>query len=370
MRLALSKVAETLVLALVLILVLIMDVRAEPAGFDFPKVIPDPNPLQILGPAGERFTFTKTCATTGGRYVMADALIPPGAGPLPHIHHYTDEWFYFPDGGLTLEMGSNIYPNINKVPGVNLPKEQLHLAKADPGSLFYGPKYHVHGFINPGQKPRRLIFVWTPDDGITEYFKEVGQPMPDPSNPPAINPKSKALFISQAPKYGINQSAYFNQYIDAIDHNFPKMDNHVDELLALLAPDVEGAQPKAVEVKNATLNLHRNCQPINLVEEPVSPKVITGKFTAKPERKEELIQLAQSLFEPSRAEPGCASYNFYEDPTSENSFLFLEEWTSQKAIDQHFQTAHFKRFMEKFPDMIVGTPSIKIYEIGEVKEVT
>lgn len=95
--------------------------------------------------------------------------------------------------------------------------------------------------------------------------------------------------------------------------------------------------------------------------------LITGQFTAKPERREELIQLAQSLFEPSRAEKGCISYNFYEETIGENCFLFFEEWVSQEAIDEHLKTLHFKKFLQLFPQLVVKQPSIKIYEIKEVR---
>lgn len=95
--------------------------------------------------------------------------------------------------------------------------------------------------------------------------------------------------------------------------------------------------------------------------------VIAGKFKVKPERIKDLIALSTGMFGPSRAESGCISYNFYEDKGSEHSFLFFEEWESQEAIDRHFSTPHFKNFMEKFPDMILGQPSIKIYEVKDVK---
>ncbi|HEY6364728.1 MAG TPA: putative quinol monooxygenase [Candidatus Binatia bacterium] len=95
--------------------------------------------------------------------------------------------------------------------------------------------------------------------------------------------------------------------------------------------------------------------------------VIAGTFTAKPERKMDVIKLAMSMFDPSRAEAGCISYNFYEDQGNKDAFLFFEEWKDQQAIDQHFATPHFARFMDQFPDMIVGKPTIKIFEIKETK---
>lgn len=84
---------------------------AKAESFKFPDVKPDPNPLRILTPAKEQFTFIKTGATTCHQYTMVEAIIPPGAGPLPHIHHFTDEWFYFPEGGITLGMSMEASPD-------------------------------------------------------------------------------------------------------------------------------------------------------------------------------------------------------------------------------------------------------------------
>lgn len=96
--------------------------------------------------------------------------------------------------------------------------------------------------------------------------------------------------------------------------------------------------------------------------------VISGKFAAKPDRREELIQLAIGMFDRSRAEPGCISYNFYEDAANSNNFLFFEEWKMQEDIDKHFQTEHFKKFMEKFPDLIIGEAKIRIYQVDSFRE--
>jgi hypothetical protein len=217
--------------------------------FAFPKVIPDSDPLRILGPAGEYFTFVKTGKSTCGKYVMAEATVPSGEGPMPHIHHYTNEWFYFPDGGITIMHSDKTFPDLNVVPGQDLPKVRFHLEQTTPGSLYYGERYYVHGFVNTSDSTKRLVFIWTPDDpkvGITSYFKAVGQPLPDPDNPPPINPKNRDLFASEAPKFGINQSTSFWQYIDSVDYQFPKMDRHIEEMLTLLAPDTEGGSGSSV----------------------------------------------------------------------------------------------------------------------------
>lgn len=216
---------------------------ANATNLPFPDIEPDPNPLQIQGPAGELFTFIKTSATTNGRYTLAEALVPPGAGPLPHIHRKENEWFYFPDGNVQLQMGDSFYPE-GSIPGTNAPRDTLHTITTTPGSLFYGPKNMIHGFTNQGETTSRIVLLWTPG-GIEEYFKTVGQIVTEPSNPPDVNPDNKTLFVSEAPRFNINQSAYFDQYIGSVDNNFPVTDNRYNELLALVAPELRRAVPES-----------------------------------------------------------------------------------------------------------------------------
>lgn len=206
----------------------------------FPNYQPDPKPMIIQGPAGEIFTFTKTAATTCGKYTIADSVIPPGAGPMPHIHHWTDEWFYFPDGGITIYMSEKTYPDVKQVPGHELPKGVVHRYRTQPGDLIYGPRYYIHGFNNMAKNNRRLIFVWQPDK-ISDYFKEVGQLVTDPKKPPKIDDRNKVLFVTQGPKYGINQSSSWGEYVDGEgDYSMKPGDNHAKELDALLANDIKG----------------------------------------------------------------------------------------------------------------------------------
>lgn len=96
--------------------------------------------------------------------------------------------------------------------------------------------------------------------------------------------------------------------------------------------------------------------------------VLAAKFVGKPERRGEIIRLAAKVAAPSREEPGCISYNFYEQQPANNEFLFFEEWADQAAVDFHFQTPHFKEFMKEFPELIQGPAKLRTYEVGEVRE--
>jgi mannose-6-phosphate isomerase-like protein (cupin superfamily) len=212
---------------------------AEPAApFVMPDVKEDPNPVIIQGPAGEIFRFVRTGASTCGRYLMAKAMVPSGAGPLPHIHHWTDEFFVFPEGKFTLYMGTQLFPSLTLEPGRNAPKDHVSLVPTKPGDVFYGPRFYIHGLINHDQKPRELVFIWmpdTPENSILNYFKAVGQVLESPDNPPPIDPIAKIRFVTEAPRYGINQSSDFFQYVATTDiDGRPAEPNRNQQLLDML----------------------------------------------------------------------------------------------------------------------------------------
>ncbi|UAJ73997.1 antibiotic biosynthesis monooxygenase [Synechocystis sp. PCC 7339] len=92
--------------------------------------------------------------------------------------------------------------------------------------------------------------------------------------------------------------------------------------------------------------------------------IVAGNIKVRPEKRQEFIALSQTFIEPSRSEPGCISYSFYEDETEDNKFLFFEVWRNRAALDYHFQTPYFHEFVEKSPDLLVKAAEIKVYKIA------
>jgi quinol monooxygenase YgiN len=90
--------------------------------------------------------------------------------------------------------------------------------------------------------------------------------------------------------------------------------------------------------------------------------VLTGRFTAQPDSLAAVLELCHSMYPGSRSEAGCLSYNLWTDSSNGTNFMFFEEWKDRAALETHFQTPHFTRFMSLFPSMIEGEPVIRIYE--------
>ncbi len=181
-------------------------------SFTFPNVKRDPYPVLVQGPAGELFNFTQIANSNGNTFDLAYVIIPPKAGPPPHIHHWEDEWFYFPEGGLVIFGSTEMYPNASLIPdGVELPKTVMHRYTTKPGDLIYGPRFYAHGYTNEDNVSHPVINVFVPG-GISNYFFHVGQILTTTDNLPTITDTNKMLFVSEAPNYGINMSSNMNQY--------------------------------------------------------------------------------------------------------------------------------------------------------------
>ena len=212
--------------------------QAQTVGIPFPEYTPSPDPELIIGPPGEQFTFTRTGRNTGNAYTIAEALVPPGSGPLPHFHEDYDEWFYFPSGGITLFLDpAHTYSDLSKIPNRNAPGADIQLIETKPESLYYVPRGHVHGFYNSSDEPVKMVFVWAPER-ITQYFRDTGEAVTSFPSDFKVDASRLEPFVKDAPRYGINQSQYFMQYLHSVgpaSQSTLASNDHLDELKKLLA---------------------------------------------------------------------------------------------------------------------------------------
>lgn len=81
------------------------------------------------------------------------------------------------------------------------------------------------------------------------------------------------------------------------------------------------------------------------VEGKLLVRVVRNKV--KPEKREEFLETVSALVEPTRAEPGCISYEFYIDRSDENRVFFFEEWEDQAALEFHHNQPYTKAYLEK-----------------------
>jgi quinol monooxygenase YgiN len=79
---------------------------------------------------------------------------------------------------------------------------------------------------------------------------------------------------------------------------------------------------------------------------------VVARLRARPGQETELRHQLQRLVTPTRAEPGCISYELSESKTEPGHFLFYEVWKSDADLDEHFQTAHMKAIGKMLPQLL------------------
>jgi mannose-6-phosphate isomerase-like protein (cupin superfamily) len=115
--------------------------------------------------AGDVYTLKATAQTTNGAFGFIDASVPPGGGPIAHVHNRSDEAFYIVSGELEFLDGDHTYT-------------------AKSGDFIYVPRGVRHRFKNMGLHTAKLLFMYTPG-GPEALFTEAGdEPNPGVPVPP------------------------------------------------------------------------------------------------------------------------------------------------------------------------------------------
>jgi quinol monooxygenase YgiN len=96
--------------------------------------------------------------------------------------------------------------------------------------------------------------------------------------------------------------------------------------------------------------------------------VVVGRVRTDGEKRTALVEVGQAVAAASRTEAGCISYRLYEDIELENEFVFVEEWESREALQQHFETAHVAAFMRAIHATIVAPPDVKFHTIASTMD--
>lgn len=112
----------------------------------------------------------------------------------------------------------------------------------------------------------------------------------------------------------------------------------------------------------------RNAEgPANLKQAPVEEygMMIIAKLKVKPEKVKAFTEAAKEMIEKSNKEEGCKSYQLYQDPYNNTSFVFVEEYKNQAAVDAHFASDYFKAFGPKIGDLVAEPSKIKIVTVAK-----
>ena len=117
------------------------------------KVVRPGDPVTTTRGAGDEYRYLATGHDTSGSYFMMEAVVPPDAGPPPHVQTREDEGFFVVQGTLTFWVDG----------------EEV---EAGPGTFLNVPRGAVHNFKNRTEETARMLILFAPA-GIEKMFSEM-----------------------------------------------------------------------------------------------------------------------------------------------------------------------------------------------------
>ncbi len=93
----------------------------------------------------------------------------------------------------------------------------------------------------------------------------------------------------------------------------------------------------------------------------ITKKVV---FVAKDECIEELKALLGTMVQASRVEDGCLLYNIYQLEDKPTTFVVVEAWEDEKALDGHKNSAHYLHYKSNYEPYTADKYSDNLISLG------
>ena len=74
--------------------------------------------------------------------------------------------------------------------------------------------------------------------------------------------------------------------------------------------------------------------------------------------RDRVRELALQFVEPARAEIGCLYYQLHQKRDDPNTFLIIDGWVNQAAVDAHAGNAHVADVMRELAPLLTFGPSL------------
>ncbi|MCI2948757.1 antibiotic biosynthesis monooxygenase [Staphylococcus caledonicus] len=90
--------------------------------------------------------------------------------------------------------------------------------------------------------------------------------------------------------------------------------------------------------------------------------IINAKLKVNEDHREDYLELMKGLVDNARQEEGNTFYSHYEDVSERNTFVVVENYKDQEAVEAHNHSEHFKVFSENIGKHITEKPEIDVAE--------
>ena len=95
--------------------------------------------------------------------------------------------------------------------------------------------------------------------------------------------------------------------------------------------------------------------------------IVTGLVEFHPDDVDAFMEIGKDMIAASRAEPECHGYAYYRDINNPNLFRAYEQWTNEKALQNHFRQPHTKTFEARLQKLRITSFEVIKYDRGHVR---
>jgi len=78
---------------------------------------------------------------------------------------------------------------------------------------------------------------------------------------------------------------------------------------------------------------------------------------------DKVLAILSDVVEPTRGESGCISYELLQNRADRTDFTFVEEWTTDAAIDTHLAAKHIRDGLTMLSGLLSDEPDIRRYNL-------
>jgi quinol monooxygenase YgiN len=90
---------------------------------------------------------------------------------------------------------------------------------------------------------------------------------------------------------------------------------------------------------------------------------VLARIKAKKGMEEKVKRELASLIAPTHQEASCIDYVLHQATDDKAMFMFYENWTSKKALDEHLAMPYLKAFVAKAGELLAEPLDVTLWEM-------
>jgi len=95
--------------------------------------------------------------------------------------------------------------------------------------------------------------------------------------------------------------------------------------------------------------------------------LVLGSVVIQQGRMDDALRLSREHVVRSRGEHGCVSHAVHLDAENPQRLVFVEQWSDQGALSQHFTVPASRQFVKDLGALAAEAPTMSIYEAQQLK---